>query len=157
MGVANEETSYMPSLLMIFMQIHYTVRIKKKVIHIQRSVVLKTIDFKICIWHESKEQLIIFPLVPFLDQVCHAWLSKLPIKMTMSWPTFSKFWQCDKSFIAKQCNYVAAENVSSHAKWSFSFTKMEIIRSFKFFLCSLVFYGPIWHKLVDIWASFWSW
>ena len=62
----------------------YTVRIKKKVIHIQWSIVLKTIDLKICMWHISKEQLIIFPLVPFLDQVCHAWLSKLPLKMAMS-------------------------------------------------------------------------
>ena len=50
----------------------YTVRIKIKVIHIQRPIVLKSIDLKICMWHISKEQLILFPLVPFLHQVCHA-------------------------------------------------------------------------------------
>ena len=69
----------------------YTVRIKKKVIHIQRPIVLKSIDLKICMWHISKEQLILFPLVPFLHQVCYAWPSTLPLKMTMSWPTFCKF------------------------------------------------------------------
>ena len=69
----------------------YTVRIKIKVIHIQRPIVLKTIDLKICMWHISEEQLILFPYVPSLHQVCHAWLSTLPMKMTMSWPTFCKF------------------------------------------------------------------
>ena len=72
-----------------------TVRIKKKVVHIQRPIVLKSIDLKICMWHihVSKEQLILFPLVPFSHQVhvCHAWPSTLPLKMTMSWPTFCKF------------------------------------------------------------------
>ena len=29
----------------------YTVRIKIKVIHIQRPIVLKSIDLKICMWH----------------------------------------------------------------------------------------------------------
>ena len=52
----------------------YTVRIKIKVIHIQRPIVPKSIDLKICMWHISKEQLI-FPLVPFLHQVCtHDWV-----------------------------------------------------------------------------------
>ena len=64
---------------------------KKKVIHIQRPIVLKSIDLKICMWHISEEQLILFPLVPFLHQVCHAWPSTLPMKMTMSWPTLCKF------------------------------------------------------------------
>ena len=50
----------------------YTVRIKIKVIHIQRPIVLKTIDLKICMWHISEEQLILFPYVPSLHQVCHA-------------------------------------------------------------------------------------
>ena len=49
-----------------------TVRIKKKVLHIQRPIVLKSIDLKICVWHISEEQLILFPLIPFLHQVCHA-------------------------------------------------------------------------------------
>ena len=82
----------------------YTVRIKIKVIHIQRPIVLKSNDLKICMWHIGKEQLILFLLVPFLHQVCHAWPSTLPLKMTMSWPTFCKFWQFDKSPIDKQCN-----------------------------------------------------
>ena len=99
----------------------YTVRITKKVIHIQRPIVLKSINLKIYMWHISKDQLILFPLVHFLHQVCHAWPSTLPLKMTMSWPTFCKFWQLDKSVIAKQCNGVAAEIVSSHARWSFPF------------------------------------
>ena len=62
-------------------------------------------------------------LVSFLHQVCHAWPSTLPLKMTMSWPTFCKFWQLDKSAIDKQCNGVAAEMFSSHARWSFPFWK----------------------------------
>ena len=70
----------------------YTVRIKKKVILIQRPIVLKSINLNICMWPISKEQLIYFPLVPFLHHVCHAWPSTLPLKMTMSYPTFCKFW-----------------------------------------------------------------
>ena len=69
-----------------------TVRIKKKVIHFQRPIVLKSIDLNICTWPISKEQLILFPLVPFLHHVCHTWPSSLPLKMTMSYPTFCKFW-----------------------------------------------------------------
>ena len=73
-------------------EIHvYTVRIKIKVIHIQRPIVLKSNDLKICMWHIGEEQLILFLLVPFLHQVCHAWPSTLPLKMTMSWPTFASF------------------------------------------------------------------
>ena len=49
-----------------------TVRIKIKVIHIQRPIVLKSYDLKICMWHIGEEQLILFLLVPFLHQVCHA-------------------------------------------------------------------------------------
>ena len=110
-------------------QLHecYTLRIKIKVIHIQRPIVLKSNDLKICMWHIGEEQLILFLLVPFLHQVCHAWPSTLPLKMTMSWPTFGKFWQLDKSPIDKQCNGVATEIVSSHARWmrwSFPFWKI---------------------------------
>ena len=50
----------------------YTVRIKIKVIHIQKPVVLKSIDLNICMWGISKEQLVLFPLVPFLHHVYHA-------------------------------------------------------------------------------------
>ena len=50
----------------------YTVRIKKKVIHFQRSIVLKSINMNIRMWHTSKEQLLLFPLVPFLNHECHA-------------------------------------------------------------------------------------
>ena len=45
---------------------------KKKVIHIQRPIVLKSINLNICMWPISKEKLILFPLVPFLHHVCHA-------------------------------------------------------------------------------------
>ena len=45
---------------------------QKKVIHIQRPIVLKSIYLKMCMWHVGEEQLILFPLVPFLHQVCHA-------------------------------------------------------------------------------------
>ena len=50
----------------------YTVRIKIKEIHIQRPIVLKSNGLKICMWHIGEEQLILFLLVPFLHQVCHA-------------------------------------------------------------------------------------
>ena len=120
-----------------FSECHSTVRIKIKVIHIQRPIVLKSIDLKICVWHISKEQLILFPLVHFLHQVCHAWPSTLPLKMTMSWPTVCKFGQLDKSVIAKQCNDVAAEIVSSHARWSFPFWKIVITRCLQLLLVLL--------------------
>ena len=40
---------------------------------------------------------------------------------------FPTFWFCesDKSLIAKQCNGVAAEIATSHARWSFPFWKFE--------------------------------
>ena len=79
------------SVLSVYCRL-YTVRIKKKVIHIQRPIVLKSINLNICMWPISKEQLIYFPLVPLLHHVCHAWPSTLPLKMTMSYPTFCKFW-----------------------------------------------------------------
>ena len=43
-----------------------------KVIHFQGPIVLKSIDLNICMWSISKEQLIYFPLVPFLHHVYHA-------------------------------------------------------------------------------------
>ena len=46
-----------------------TVRIKKKVIHIQRPIVLKSINFNIWMWPVYNEQLILFPLVPFLHHI----------------------------------------------------------------------------------------
>ena len=45
---------------------------KKKVIHFQRPIVLKSINLNIRMGHTSKEQLILFPLVPFLHHECHA-------------------------------------------------------------------------------------
>ena len=45
---------------------NYTVRMKKKVIQIQRPVVLKSIILNICVLSISEEQLIIFPLVPIM-------------------------------------------------------------------------------------------
>ena len=56
---------------------------KKKVIHFQRPIVLKSIIFNIHMWHTSKEQRILFPLVPIWHHVCYAWPSTLPLKMTM--------------------------------------------------------------------------
>ena len=61
----------------------------------------------------------------FLHHVCHAWPSTLPLKMTMSFSAFCKFCESDKSLIAKQCNVMAAEIVTSHARWSFPFWKFE--------------------------------
>ena len=90
-------------------------RIKKKVIHFQRPIVLKSINLNIYMWHTSKEQIILFPLVPFLHHECHAWPSTLPLKMTVSYPTFCKFSESDKSLIAKQCNGVARDrHISCH-------------------------------------------
>ena len=62
----------------------------------------------------GEEQLILFLLVPFLHQVCHAWPSTLPLKMTMSWPTFCKFWQLDKSPIDFQ-NAISVCHVNNKA------------------------------------------
>ena len=124
--VINTMSEFLFTLLINLIYAHYTVRIKIKVIHIQRPIVLKSNDLKICMWHIGEDQLILFILVPFLHQVCHAWPNTLPLKMTMAWPTFCKFWQLDKSPIDKQCNGVAAEIVSSHARWmrwSFPFWK----------------------------------
>ena len=42
---------------------------QKDVIHYQRPIVLQSNEN---VWHFSKEQLILFPLVPFLHHVCHA-------------------------------------------------------------------------------------
>ena len=112
-------------------------RIKKKGNPYSKAHCSKVNWFEICVWHISKEQLILFPLVHFLHQVCHAWPSTLPLKMTMSWPTFCKFGQLDKSVIAKQCNGVAAEIVSSHARWSFPFWKIVITRCLQLLLVLL--------------------
>ena len=49
---------------------------KKKVIHIQRPIVLKSINLNICMWPISKEQLILFPLVSCLHHVCHAKMTR---------------------------------------------------------------------------------
>ena len=50
---------------------------------------------------------------------------------------FCKFGQLDKSVIAKQCNGVAAEIVSSHARWSFPFWKIVITRCLQLLLVLL--------------------
>ena len=67
-------------------------------------------------WHICKEQVILFPLVPFLYHVCHTLCpSTLPLKMTMSLSTYCKFCELDElRIIAKQCNGGAAEIVTSH-------------------------------------------
>ena len=105
----------------------YTVRINKKVIHFQRPIVLKSTNLNIRMWHISKEQLILFPLVPFLYHVCHAWPSILPLKMPMSLSTFCKFCELDKRVIAKQCNGVAAENVTSHEIWTTGYFQLLLV------------------------------
>ena len=76
-------------------------------------------------WRISKEQLIFFPLMLLLHHVSHTWPSTLPLKMAMSFATFCKFCWLDRSVITKQCNSVAAEIVSSHARWSCPFWKFE--------------------------------
>ena len=64
----------------------------KHVIHIQRPIVMKSINCNIYMWLISKEELIFFPSVPFWHHICHAWPSTLPLQMTMSYPTFFKVW-----------------------------------------------------------------
>ena len=98
-------------------------------------------------WHISKEQLILFPLVPFLHHVCHAWPSTLQLKVTMSFFTFCKFCEFDKSVIAKQCNGVAAEIVTSLGRWSFPFWKFEQEGACNFSLWSWGSFGRIWDEL----------
>ena len=107
--------------------------------------------------HVNKEQLNFFPLVPFLHHVCHAWPSTLPLKMTMSFPTLCKFCELDKSVIAKQCNGVAAEIVTSHARWSFPFWKFEQQGVCYFSLWSAGSFVHIWHELIDVWEIIWLW
>ena len=111
---------------------------KIMVIHFQGPIVLKSIYLNIFIWHISKEQLIFFPLVAFLHHVCHAWPSTLPLKMTMSVSNFCKFCELDKSvIIAKQCNRIAAEIVTSHASWYISFLEIWNNKVLATFPCDL--------------------
>ena len=42
---------------------------QKMVIRFQRPIVLKSLNLTICMWHISKEQLVLFPLVKFLYHV----------------------------------------------------------------------------------------
>ena len=107
--------------------------------------------------YTSKEQLIIFPLVPFLHHVCHAWPSTLPLKMTMSVSTFCKFCKLDESVIAKQCNCITAEIVTSHASWSFLFWKFEQHGACNFSLWSRGSFAHIWHDLLDVWVIICLW
>ena len=123
----------------------------------QRPIVLKSIDLNICMWPTSKEKLILFPLVPFLHHVCHAWSSTLPLKMTMSVSTFCKFCDLDKSIIAIQCNCIAAEIVTSHASWSFLFWIFEQRDACNFSLWSGGSFAHIWHDLMDVWVIIWLW
>ena len=54
-------------------------------------------------WHISKEQLILFPLVPLLHHVCHAWPRYIAIKDdNVSFPLFASFCELDKSSIAAE-------------------------------------------------------
>ena len=115
----------------------------------------KVNDLTICMWHIHKEQLILFPLVPFLHHICHAWPSIWPLKMTMSVSTFCKFCELDKSVIAKQCNRIAAEIVTSHASWSFLFWKFEQEGACSFSLWSGGSFAHIWNDLLDVWVIIW--
>ena len=114
----------------------YTVRIKKKVIHIQRPIVLKSINLKIYMWHISKEQLINFPLVPFLHQVCHAW------RVHCHWR-----WQCHDPLFASFDNWIKASLPNSVMAWLLKLShlmpgdhflsgKFWITRCLHFSLCS---------------------
>ena len=57
--------------------------------------------------------------------------------MTMSFSTVCKFCDLDKLVIDKQCNGVAAEIVTSHARWSFSFLKIWTTRCLQLLLVIL--------------------
>ena len=48
---------------------YYIQCVSKKVIYIQRIIVIKSIEWNIYMWLISKEQLILLPLVPFLHHV----------------------------------------------------------------------------------------
>ena len=127
----------------------YSAYQKKKVIHFQRPIVLMSINLNICMWHINKEQLILFPLVPFLHQVCHAWPSTLPLKVTMSFSTFCRFYEFDKIVIAKQCNGVDSEIVTFHARWSFPFWKFEYQGACDFSLWSWESFGRIYMRWIN--------
>ena len=107
-------------------------------------------------WHISKKQLIFFPLVPFLHHSCHAWPS-IAVEDDLSVSTFYKFCQLDKSVIAKQCNCIAAEIVTSHASWSFLFWKFEQQCACNFSLWYGGSFAHIWHDLLDVWVIIWLW
>ena len=53
----------------------HTVCIKIKVIHFQRPIVLTSINLNLHVTFICKDQLILFPLVPFLHHVRHAHLT----------------------------------------------------------------------------------
>ena len=63
---------------------------------------------------------------------------------------FCKFCELDKRVIAKQCNCIAAEIVTSHASWSFLFWKFEQQGACNFSLWSGGSFAHIWHGLLDV-------
>ena len=139
------------------MPILCTVRMKKKGNPYSKAHCSKLNLFEyLHVAYISKEQLILFPLVPFLYHVCHAWPSTLPLKMRMSLSTFCKFCDLDKCVIAKQCNGVAAENVTSHARRSLSFLEISgnnrvLANTPRDLEDHLVVFD------MDVWAIIWLW
>ena len=111
-------------------------------------------------WHTSKEQLILFPLVPFFASCMSRMTEHIAIEDDNVISHFCKFCESDKSLIAKQCNGVAAEIATSHSRWSFPFLKFETIRCLQLLLVILrITFEHIWHELMDVhvWAIIWLW
>ena len=105
LAVANVALSK-PMWLLNYIILYYTVCIKKKVIHNQRPIVLKSIDLKICVWHRSKEQLILFPFVhSCIRYVMHD-------RVHCHWR-----WQCHDPLFASLDNWIKASLPNSVMVW----------------------------------------
>ena len=101
-------------------------------------------------WHIlSKEQLILFSLVPFLYHVCHALPSTLQLKMTMSLSTFCKFLPNNAMVWLQRMSHLMRGDL-------FPFWKFVLNCNFSSWSWWSSF-GRIWHELMDVWAIIWLW
>ena len=108
-------------------------------------------------WQISKEQLIFFPLVPFLYHVCHAWPSTLPFKMTMSFSTFCSFTILINASLTNNA-MVWLQRLSHLTPGDrVPFWKFEQQGTCNFSSWSWGSFGRIWQELMDVWAIIWLW
>ena len=78
--------------LLFWLSIYDSAYQKKGNPYSKAHCILKSIDLKICVWHISKEQLILFPLVHFLHQVCHSMTEYIAIEDDNVMTHFCEVW-----------------------------------------------------------------